>query len=199
MKDRDEEALRALKTLRGPGMDMTPEEELEVIRVSLQEESDSGSYADLFRGHNRRRTLVVLGVAFFFQATGNSFTGHFSGIYVKSLGSINPLNVTVAQTAINTFTAFLGIIVIDRIGRRTLWLAGSVFLLAVLLTTGALGVNLPISYPRKQGIVATLLMYGMAYSATVAPLYYTLVTEIPASRLRDKTVRLAATVNIVTM
>ena len=118
MKDRDEEALRNLKLFRGKGNELAAEAELELIRVSLREEADQGSWADLFKGHNRRRTGVVLGVAFFFQATGQDFSGHYGAVFVKSLGTINPFNVQVYKSAINIVTSFCGIILLDRVGRR---------------------------------------------------------------------------------
>jgi hypothetical protein len=67
------------------------------------------------------------------------------------------------------------------------------------MTMGALGVPQPISTSYSSGIVATMLIFQMIYVATIGPLYYTIQAETPASRLRDKTVRLGATVNIVTM
>lgn len=199
MKDRNDEALQALRAFRGDRGEVSPEVEMEMIRTSLREEADQGTWADLFKGHNRRRTLIVIGVGFFFQGSGNSFSGHFSGIFVKSLGTLNPFNITVAQTVITTATAFIGIQLVDRVGRRKMWLSGSTFMFLVLMATGALGINKPVSYRASQGIIATMELYQAAYTATVAPLYYTLITEIPASRLRDKTVRLGATANIATM
>ena len=64
---------------------------------------------------------------------------------------------------------------------------------------GGLGVRQPISFSSSQGIIAMMLIFQMAYVATIGPLYYTIIAEVPASRLRDKTVRVGATVNIVTM
>ena len=199
MKERDEEALQSLKKLRGVGHEMSAETELELIRVSLREEADKGSYADLLKGHNRRRTFVVCGIAFFFQATGQVFSGHYGATFVKSLGTVNPFDITVAQTAINTVTSFIGVLLIDRVGRRPLWLFGSFVLFIVLMTMGGLGVHQPITYSVSQGIVATFLIFQLTYVATLGPLYYTMIAEIPASRLRDKTVRLGALVNIVTV
>ena len=118
MQDRDEDALRALQKLRGEGNELSAETELELIRVSLREEADKGRYADLLKGHNRRRTFVVCGVALFFQLTGQVFSGHYGAVFVKSLGTVNPWNITVSQSAINTVTSFCGILMIDRVGRR---------------------------------------------------------------------------------
>lgn len=118
MQDRHEDALVALKKFRGEGNELSAEAELELIRASLAEERDTGSYADLFRGHNRRRTLVTIMVAFFFQATGQVFSGHYGAVFVASLGYINPFTIQVSQSGINTFTSLCGILMIDRVGRR---------------------------------------------------------------------------------
>ena len=118
MKDRYEEALVNLKKFRGPGNELAAEAELELMRESLIEEMDQGTYADLFKGHNRRRTFVTMMVAFFFQATGQVFSGHYGAVFVKSLGHINPYTIQVSQSGINTFTSMCGILMIDRLGRR---------------------------------------------------------------------------------
>ncbi|KAK3714969.1 hypothetical protein LTR37_007459 [Vermiconidia calcicola] len=64
---------------------------------------------------------------------------------------------------------------------------------------GSLGVPQPTSYSTSQGIVAMMLIFQLMYVATIGPLYYTIQAETPSTRLRDKTVRLGATVNIVTI
>ena len=78
-------------------------------------------------------------------------------------------------------------------------MAGSFFCGVALMIMGGLGVAQPISYSYSQGIVAMMLIFQLTYVATIGPLYYTMQAETPASRLRDKTVRLGATVNIVTI
>lgn len=76
---------------------------------------------------------------------------------------------------------------------------GSFFCGLALMIMGGLGVAQPISYSYSQGIVAMMLIFQLTYVATIGPLYYTIQAETPATRLRDKTVRLGATVNIVTI
>ncbi|KAI1333068.1 sugar transporter [Xylariaceae sp. FL0255] len=200
MNDREEDALRSLKQLCGEGYEeISPEVELELIKASLLEEQGKGSYADLFKGYNRRRTLLVCAIAFFFQATGQFFSGHYGALFVQSLGTISPFTITVTQSGINTVTSFIGILLIDRVGRRPLWLVGSLVMGAALFTMGALGVKQPRPYSFSSGIIAMMLVFQLTYVATVGPLYYTMVSEIPASRLRDKTVRIGSIVNIVTI
>lgn len=71
-----------------------------------------------------------------------------------------------------------------------------------LMIMGGLGVmsaHQPESLSIDSGIVAMMLVFQLCYVATIGPLYYTLLAETAASRLRDKTVRIGAIVNIVTM
>jgi len=68
-----------------------------------------------------------------------------------------------------------------------------------LMIMGGLGVPQPTSKSLASGIVAMMLVFQLTYVATLGPLYYTLISELPASRLRDKSVRVGAITNIVTM
>ena len=80
-----------------------------------------------------------------------------------------------------------------------MWMFGSALLCISLIIMGGLGVPQPTTSSLASGIVAMMLIFQLFYVATIGPLYYTMIAEIPASRLRDKTVRLGAIVNIVTM
>lgn len=62
--------------------------------------------------------MIVCGANFFFQATGQIFTGIYGAIYVKSLGTVNPFSITVAIAVVNVVTAFLAMALLDRAGRR---------------------------------------------------------------------------------
>ena len=82
---------------------------------------------------------------------------------------------------------------------RPLYLVGSFVMGLALMTMGGLGVPQPTSESLATGIVSTMLIFQFVYVATLGPLYYTLISELPAGRLRDKSVRVGAIVNIVTM
>ena len=68
-----------------------------------------------------------------------------------------------------------------------------------LMIMGGLGVPQPTSYSLAAGIVSMMLTFQFVYVATLGPLYYTMIAELPAGRLRDKSVRVGAITNIVTM
>jgi len=103
---------------KGKSTDEEIDAELAAIFQSTQQLHKRGSIRDIFRGTNLRRTMIVSGANFFFQATGQIFTGIYGAIFVKSLGTVNPFTITVTMAVVNVCTAFLAMILLDRVGRR---------------------------------------------------------------------------------
>ena len=82
-KGRVDEARRALTRIRVDPSPPAIEDEMQNIMLSLQAERDKGTYADLFRGTNLRRTAIVWTLFFFLQSTGEAFASRYSTIYVR--------------------------------------------------------------------------------------------------------------------
>jgi SP family general alpha glucoside:H+ symporter-like MFS transporter len=82
------------------------------------------------------------------------------------------------------------------LGRRTIYLWGQTCLFIFLLLIGILAC-IPSSSPSspskdtKWTIAAILQIYTFVYDATIGPICYSLVSEIPSTRLRNKTIVLA--------
>ncbi|PON21178.1 sugar transporter [Trichoderma gamsii] len=198
LQDREEDALRSLQTLRGSDPSYNALEDLEVLRLSLIDEHNQGRYSDLFRGTNRRRTLVAMGMNFFIQATGSPFTAAYGTLFVQSIGSINPFNYSIMSSSINFFSCLVGISITDRIGRRPILMTGSVLQVIWLFTMGGIGTAANPSLAQKKVIVGATALSSASLTFSWDPLNYIVTTELPASRLRDKTQRVASMVNIVT-
>ncbi|EME81404.1 uncharacterized protein MYCFIDRAFT_211836 [Pseudocercospora fijiensis CIRAD86] len=81
-------------------------------------------------------------------------------------------------------------------GRRTLYFWGLIGISLVLILIGGLGVSK--SSGAQWGIAAMTLIYTFVYDATVGPVCYSLVAELPSTRLRNKTVVLARNLYNVT-
>lgn len=119
LKNRHEEAMQELRKLRqGKFADSEIEEEFRDIVQRIEIERQQGSFFDIFRKANLRRTIIVVGANFFLQATGQNFTSNYGALFAKSLGTINPFSVTVMLGAVNTATAFLAMVLTDKLGRR---------------------------------------------------------------------------------
>ncbi|KAL6243125.1 hypothetical protein RBB50_010225 [Rhinocladiella similis] len=192
--DRIEAARKSLERLTEPEhhgeIDPTIAMMVHTNKLEMQERSGVKLW-DALRGTNRRRTeIACMGFlsqitnggalcysgSFFFQQTGISA----SASYAISLGG--------------TGIAFVGTIIswlyIYRWGRRTIWLVGFSFLVVILWTIGFLAL------PHQTKALAwgqslLCIVWLGAYSMSVGPIIYTLVSEIGSTRLRTQTVVLA--------
>jgi hypothetical protein len=199
LNDRVDEALESLRKLRSSGPDSpTPEEELARLHLSLVEEQNQGTYGDLFRGSNRKRTLIAIGTNFFIQATGSPFTAAYGTLFVQSLHSINPFRYSLMSSCINTFACLTAIYITDKVGRRPLLMLGSVLQVIWLFIMGGVGMVSTPTIAQTQVIVAATALSSASLCFSWDPLNYIITTELPATRLRDKTQRVASLVNIAT-
>lgn len=198
LQDRPEEALESLRKLRGADPEYDPEYDLEVLRESLAEEHNQGRYIDLFRGPNLKRTLIAMGMNFFIQATGSPFTAAYGTLFVQSVGGFNPFNYSIMSSCINFFTCLCAISMTDKIGRRPLLMIGSFLQVVWLFTMGGVGLAHSPSLAQKQVIVAATALSSASLCFSWDPLTYVVTTEVAASKLRDKTQRVASGVNVAT-
>jgi len=77
----------------------------------------------------------------------------------------------------------------SRAGRRTLYVRGLAALTLLLFLIGLISIS--DSKGASWGIGSMLLVYTFAYDLTVGPVCYSLVAEIPSTRLKTKTIVLA--------
>lgn len=74
MKGRDEQALKALRSFReGCFSEAEINQELDALRVVLQEQTEKGVFSDMWKGLNLKRSAIAVGVNFFLHATGQTF------------------------------------------------------------------------------------------------------------------------------
>ncbi|KAF4448421.1 sugar transporter, partial [Fusarium albosuccineum] len=196
-KGREEEAIASLRELRdGCFSDDEIKAELDGLRIILAEEEDKGTFMDLWKPINLKRSMITIGINFFLQLTGNIFANKYGTVYIKSLGSVDPFTMTVINQLVNLSGVVVSMSLVDRIGRRPLLLLGSLIQLSSLYTMAGLGVG-ETSAPIRVGIVAMLTVFGFGFSVGWAPVSHILSAEIPPTRLRDMTYRTASAVNIL--
>lgn len=78
------------------------------------------------------------------------------------------------------------------IGRRTLYLYGLAAMCVILLLIGLVSISQ--SRSASWGIGSLLLVYTLIYDSTVGPVCYSLVSEIPSTRLKTKSIVIARNV-----
>ncbi|KAL1856885.1 hypothetical protein VTK73DRAFT_8217 [Phialemonium thermophilum] len=199
LKGRDDEAKAALTKLRqGCFSQEAIEQELQDTKAILAEEQERGSFLELWKGTNLKRTLITCGVNFFLQLTGNTFANKYGTVYIKSLGTVDPFVMTVVNQLVNLLGVVVSMALVDRMGRRTMLFMGGSIQIVALFVMGGLGAGSadpPDS--SKTGIIAMLAIFGFGFASGWAPVSHILTAEIPSARLRDMTYRTASSLNIV--
>ncbi|EED17852.1 sugar transporter, putative [Talaromyces stipitatus ATCC 10500] len=192
------ESLRLLRTTASRDDDYDCEHELYLLKKSLLEEQNQGTYRDLFRGSNLRRTFIAMGMNFFIQATGSPFTAAYGTLFVQSLNSMNAFDYSIMSSCINTFCCLVSTMITDKVGRRPILLIGSALQITWLFSMAGIGLSDNPTSSGKHAIIALTALSSASLCFSWDPLNYIITTELPASRLRDKTQRVASSVNIAT-
>uniref|UniRef100_L2FA92 Sugar transporter n=1 Tax=Colletotrichum fructicola (strain Nara gc5) TaxID=1213859 RepID=L2FA92_COLFN len=120
-KEEYEEALVNLKGLNDGRAGFDGETELAAMKANLEQHTEKGSWADLFRGTDLRRTTIALLPPFFSQATGQAFANVYGTIFYQSLGTINPFILTIVSKCFGLIGSLSFMLLVDRVGRRFFW------------------------------------------------------------------------------
>jgi sugar porter (SP) family MFS transporter len=184
---RKEESLKVLTKIGGESLAKT---EIQEIAESLKENSASVSIGELFKPAFRK----VIGVGFFLailvQISGiNTIVDYAPKILLAAGVEIkNALLQTSLLGLINFMFTFVAVFFVDKIGRRLLYLIGSMGMVITLLL-------LAVSFYLKMEGIFTLIciMSFIAFFAScIGPVFWTLVSEIFPNRIRGKAVAFAS-------
>ncbi|KAL4867028.1 hypothetical protein BDV12DRAFT_172062 [Aspergillus spectabilis] len=196
-QNRAEEARTSLQKLRkGSFTEEQIDNEFRELEFVLENEVEEGKFVELFHSKNLKRTLIVVMVNVFQQATGQAFTSQYGGVYVRSLKIFNPQLFTLMSSCISAGVMICMLLLSGKVGRRKLLMISSVIMMSGLLIMGGLGVNEPVTTPRMKGVIALMVVFGVGFATGWGPLTYVVVTEVTSLRLRDYTSRLGFGINV---
>jgi MFS transporter, SP family, general alpha glucoside:H+ symporter len=165
-----------------------------MIRVTNQfeiEVSSGAHYWDCFRGVDLRRTEIAAMVWVTQSFCGVPFMAYgVQFMRQAGLATEDSYSMNLGQNAIGLVGCFIAWWIMTYVGRRTLYLAGLSAMFVILMIIGFLGIpteTASISWAVGSLIILMLFLFQLS----VGPACYTLVAEMPSTRLRIKTVALA--------
>jgi sugar porter (SP) family MFS transporter len=194
---KDEQAIEVLAKYHANGNEHDPlvQYEYNEIKEALtleKEISKSTSYVTLLATPgNRRRLRVIVGLGLFSQWSGNGLVSYYLSIILTSLGITSPAVQTLINGCLqvwNLIMAFGAALLVDRLGRRTLFLAsnmGMMISFAIWTVTSALYMH----YENKAAANATIAMifvYFGFYDIAYSPLLVAYTIEILPFNIRAK-------------
>ena len=182
-----EDSLKALTRIGGESL---AKGEMSEIADSLKGSSASVSIRDLFKSSSRKVMLVGFFLAIFVQISGiNTIVDYAPKILLAAGVEIkNALLQTSLIGIINFLFTFVAILFIDKVGRRLLYLIGSMGMVVTLMM-------LSLSFYLKLDGIFTLtciMLFIAFFSSCIGPVFWTLVSEIFPNRIRGKAVAFAS-------
>jgi sugar porter (SP) family MFS transporter len=168
------------------------EDEVEALQRSLQEES-AGRAESLFSKRYRRPVLLAIAMAAFNQLSGINAIIYYTPDIFRMAGfdRASALIQSVVIGGTNLALTMAGLSLIDRFGRRTLMLVGSVGYLVSLSATAY-------SYYSGRGgalLLASLVVFIAAHAFGQGAVIWVFLSEIFPNRVRAKGTALGSTVH----
>ncbi|KAJ5823113.1 Major facilitator superfamily domain general substrate transporter [Penicillium robsamsonii] len=206
-KDRREDAIKSVKRLTRQSADPTFSAEQTVSMIvytnAIEQRTETGAtYLDCFKGTDLRRTEIACCVWAVQSLCGSGLMGYSTVFYQRAgLATSMSFTMSLSQYAIGVVGTLFSWVCMTYFGRRTLYVGGLAVLACILFVIGFVSVPAA-STSLSWATGSMLLVYTFIYDSTVGPVCFSLVSEIPSSRLRIKTVVLARNVynilNLVT-
>ncbi|WVF67472.1 hypothetical protein IAT40_002228 [Kwoniella sp. CBS 6097] len=199
-KDRDEEALAAMRKLRTPEevANGTCEQELALIREALSTHVHKAPWSDLFRGSNRRRTMLVLITFTFQQITGQAFVSTYQTVFYKTNGYADQAFLyPVINSVLQLVAVIPGMFLVDNLGRRGLLLLSCSFQSLFMFLLAGLGGLHSKNSNIRNAVVASFMLFSMSYNLGGASTPYLIGAEVPNASVREKTDSIGAAFNVV--
>ena len=195
-KGRSNDALQALKKLYGPDVDL--QAKLTLIENTIAEEGGKkGTILDCFRGTDRIRTIISMGVFVCQHAVGIIFVLGFSSYFFQLAGldTSKSFDLGVGVTACGVAGNFASWFVINNVGRRKIFVSGMAALTAMLMFIGIMDV-VPTS-GAKWVQAATTVIWAFVYFFTIGAMAFAILGEASSSALRAPTMALATATQAV--
>jgi sugar porter (SP) family MFS transporter len=195
--DREGSARRMLRRLGVPDENAAIAE----IRQSLQSSAAKASWRELFEPTNRYILFVGLGLMFFQQFTGIGIVINYSTTVFEMTGIAGPTGnalLTVGIGVIDVIATITAIVLLDRFGRKPLFLTGIAATVVCLLILAFSFAQLSPHARIDQWLtVISLFIYIAAFSVSLGPVAGLIVSEIYPQRIRGAAMGLVIVANWV--
>ena len=173
---------RAMLTFTRIGGEEYARNELNEIQATVQQERQKAGFGMLFKGRMPKILLIGVVIAIFQQWCGiNVIFNYAQEIFSKAGYGVSDILFNIVVTGItNVIFTFVGMYLVDRMGRRALLLFGAAGLACIYAVIGAC-----YYYDIKGLALLCLVVAAIAcYAMTLAPITWVVISEIFPNRLR---------------
>lgn len=150
------------------------------------------TYADLFKGVNRRRTEISC-MVWMCQALSGGVLTSYAAYFFEQAGfdASNSFNLSTGMYGMALIAGMICWVLLYQVGRRKLYMFGLASAVVLLTAGGIVSVVSSDSSAADWTLGALIILLTFTYDLTIGPVCYVVVAELPSTRLRVKTVALA--------
>jgi len=164
---------------------------IEVLLRTEAETEKGASFRECFRGTNNLRTLIAMSTFFIQSICGIGWIIGYMAYFLQlgGLSAAAAFNTTMGLSFLMLVGNMFGWVFVERYGRRSTALYGSITLAASLFMIGIMA-----SIPSPSAIwaqVAFMAVWSFTYQSTIGSVAWPIVTEVSKSSLRGHTQSLA--------
>ncbi|RDW56757.1 hypothetical protein BP6252_13980 [Coleophoma cylindrospora] len=198
-QNRPEEAKAALQrlTTRENESDLDLDQTISLITLTIEHEREvenSTTYLACFKGLNLRRTIIVIGCYAAQLLDGNAIRANSTYFFEQAgLATAMSFNMTIVNYALALLGQIVAWFIISRVGRRKVYIWGLSWIMILFIIIGGLGV--PLHHKSDSSLSwtvgAVLVVSTFVHNCSIGPVAFSLVSELPSSLLRSKTVAIA--------
>jgi sugar porter (SP) family MFS transporter len=193
MRGRDAEARRVLARLRAP-----EEIEPEIAEVHRITEAEHLRTSDLLSAKLRPMLTVGVLLAVFQQVTGINTVIYYAPTLLKDagFGTNGSLLANVVNGGVNVIMTLIAIRLLDRVGRRTLLLVGTVGMaVGMFLTAFSFIGGEQLHGASAVTAILGLLVYTGSFAIGLGPVFWLLIAEIYPLTIRGAAMSVATIAN----
>jgi MFS transporter, SP family, general alpha glucoside:H+ symporter len=149
-------------------------------------------YADCFRGSNLRRTEIACMVFMTQNMSGLPIIGYAPYLFRRlNFSQEHSFDITLGMQGLAILGAFVSLLLLKYVQRRRLLYLTGLACCFVLLGVAGIVSCLQETPATLWTVVSLILLFIFVFDATIGPLTYAIIPELPSNRLRVKTVVLA--------
>ncbi|KAG9258011.1 MFS transporter [Emericellopsis atlantica] len=190
-----EEAERTVLRISNVSQEQAKNKIAMMVRTNQIEQDmvEGSSYLDCFRGPNARRTEIAC-MVFAGQVLSGSSFAYSATYFFEQAGMTSEMASNLGL--VGTGIAFCGTVfswfLMNKFGRRKLYIAGMMAMITALCVIGVLQVPNHDKIPSLRWVQSALcICWLLSFSLTVGPVGWTIPAEVSSTRLRSQNICLA--------
>ncbi|BGP36744.1 proteinral substrate transporter [Rhodotorula kratochvilovae] len=192
---RNDEARQVLEYLNAGIEGYSAEEEVAALHAAFEHEKSlqKPSVFALFKGSDRRRALIAIGVMCLQQAQGSSYMTSYIVLFLMALGMTDVFKVVMALYCLYLAAILCSFYLPDRFGRRPLLMYGALACAVCLTITCAINVGYgdAITQSAQKAALAMVFIWYFCFGLVWSPLVWITCSEICSARAREPTLSVA--------